>query len=652
MAIKGVLLGFSDFFDEVGAAKRPTPKTPGAKPPTGKPVGTAPSPTARSYGAVKQTKTMKHHGRVLGKAKQTLLKAARGLGRAQVSLAQRPSAAHAAAASAAMRVAATKATAAQQAAVQAASAPSPAAMRTAAASRGAAARSILGAAAAIVQAKNPVSSVVTANLSPKAKAAVEKHNKAVAEAKKAAQALAKHTLKTRQSVKDLAKAAVNQKKVAKNLRTKAGRTHVGALMNHPIIGHEVAEALGEYYEAVGAAPDPSNPGFLDDGSPDPAFATTTSITTPADASQPVLTDDTTTAALSEEDDTLDIINASKDLGPVDPMQGTVADYKSVGGVLYDESKGRPNGFIGSAGLMMRTTDQKNSWGVDTTETEGTDHFGYVWGQYEADGPEKGVRWGSELTPNAWNYIHGARTVLDKHGWADKVTDAEAFASESQGGPNKNGIAPSGQRFGPLVGNPAYPDFHGVRVDAQGNIFWYPQEAPDWLTLPLKQAAMITETKEKKAADDEAKQFALEQQKQQRDAQAAQAAQDAANALAESQAASQAKVTASQEEGAQAQAETAAEQALVQAQQQETEQAATEAQSEQQAQQILIQRAQRQEQLMQENPDIELALMAQQALEAGDEGGDEGEGDEETLTDEDAADFSEESEPGDIDYSED
>jgi hypothetical protein len=628
------LLGFSDFFDEVGAVKPPgkpaRTKPAQGKPPTGKSTGTVPPPTARTYSPPKKTTGMKKHGLVLKKAKATLLKAARGLGRAQMLLAKRPSPAAKAQAATAMRTAATKATVARQAAVQAQRTPTPTTQRAAVLTRGAAAKSILGAVEAMVGAQKPVPSVVTTKMTAKQKAAVAKHNAALEAAKKAAQNLAKNTIKAKQSVQKLAKAAINQKKVAKALRTKrTGRTAVGDLMGHHLIGEEVAEALGEYYETVGAAPDPMNPGFLDDGSPDPAFSM-------EGGGESLLSQEDLSALSAEDDsaDTLDIINATKDLAPMPLNQATEADYRSIGGVLYNESKGRPNGFIGSYGLMMRETDKKNAWGVDSTESEGTDHFGYVWGQYEADGPEKGVRWGKELTPNAWNYIHGARTVTDKHGWANKVDEAEVLASVG-----KN--APSGKPFGPIIGNPALVDFKGLRMDAQGNLFWYPQEAPDWVTAPLKQAAAITEALEKKAAEDEAKQYALEQEKLRRDEAAAQAAQDAANALAESAAVSEAKIAEQQEGTKQMQAETEAQQSLVQAQQQETQQAAAEAATEQQAQQLLLQRAQRQEQLLAETPELEAALMLQDAglLEEGAEN-EEGSGEEEEPSYDDTTAYSE------------
>jgi hypothetical protein len=668
------LLGFADFFDEVGAVKppggKPVRSAPGksapGKPGTPAPAG-AKSPTARTYSPPKQTKNMKYHGAVLVKAKKTLLKAARGLGRAQMLLAKRPPTAVTARAATAMRTAGTQATVARQAAVQAQRTPTRATQRAATFTRGVAAKSILGAVEAMVGAKKPIPPGVAKNLSPKAKAAVAKHNAALEAARKAAQALAKNTLKAKKSVQKLAKAAINQKKVAKALRTKRGRTAVGELLADqmigdlladPMVGAEAAEMIADYCgmtdgDVVGRKVYTGPNSWVEDDQPGPDVPYVEGSTPlyaegPDGLIAPTGTGTDPESLLSEEDlsalsadddsaDMIDILNASKDLPPFPLNAPTELDYKAVGGVLYNESKGRPNGFIGSHGLMMRETDKTNAYRVDTTETEGTDHFGYVWGQYEADGPEKGVRWGAELTPNSWNYIHGARTVTDKHGWADKVDESKALASVREN-------SPMGKPFGPIIGNPALADFNGIRMDAQGNLFWYPQEAPDWVTAPLRQAAALTEAAEKKAAEDEKAQYALEQEKLRRDEAATQAAAGAAAALAESAAVSEGKITATQEttkqmqeSTAQAQQETAYQQTLVeqakgeaaseqQAAQQILEQAKAEGATEQQAQQLLLARAQRQEQLLAETPELEAALMAQDAglLEesAEEEGGEE------------------------------
>jgi len=656
MAFRSPLLGFSDFFDEVGAVKAPV-KKPVAKQPA-KPGAPAPAPAPKpsnappqqtsslpqknvklkSFGNAKQSTVTKKHAQVLDKAKRTLLKAAHRLDSAKSALAKKPaSPAAVAKAASAMKTAATHASAAKSASVQAVRTPTPAAKRAATVARGVAAKAILGATVATVQAKKPVAPVVTKNLSPKAKAAVEKHNKAVVAQKKAAQELAQHTLKAKKSVQALAKAAVNQKKVSKALRTKGSvKAHVGTRL-FQVGSEEVMEALGEYYEAVGASPDPTNPGYLDDGSPDPAYAP---VATDPSSGDPLISDSDISALTNDAEDPLDNINAAQGLPAMPLDQPTEPDYKLVGGILYNEAKGRPNGFCGSYGLMTRKTSSDAPGVAISGSDPGVNDYGYVWGSFDQDQIPNGTPWGGNLSENTWNELYGRFVRFMPGEYNHPVSESEAFASNKK-------TAPNGVSYGPLIGNPGMPDFKGMRVDAQGNMFWYPQEAPDWLTAPLKQAAALTEAKQKKAEEDAEKQYQLEQQKQQRDAQAAQAAQDAANALAESQAASDARVAEQQSQAQQAaeaatqaqqetQAQGQAQQALIEQQQQETQQAAAEAAQEQQAQQILVQRAQRQEQLMQQNPDIELALLAQQAglleddgsgeeaaTEGGDEGGDEG-----------------------------
>ena len=64
------------------------------------------------------------------------------------------------------------------------------------------------------------------------------------------------------------------------------------------------------------------------------------------------------------------------------------------------------------------------------------------------------------------------------------------------------------------------------------MFWLPQEAPEWLTFPLRQAAAITAQAAAKAAEEARKADALALAKIQADLALAQTEQDAANALAE------------------------------------------------------------------------------------------------------------------------
>jgi hypothetical protein len=300
-----------------------------------------------------------------------------------------------------------------------------------------------------------------------------------------------------------------------------------------------------------------------------------------------------------------------------PDQPTEADYKLVGGIPYNGSKGTPNGYAGSYGLFTRDTSEDAPGGKVAGSDPGINDYGYVWGSFDQDQVPGGTPWGGRLSENTWNLLHGRYVRSGEGEFNHPVDPTEAFSSNQK-------TAPNGKSFGPLVGNPGMPEFKGMRFDASGQAFWYPQEAPDWLVAPLKQAAALTDAKNAKAAADEQKQFQLEEDKKRRDEQAAQAAQDAANALAESQATSASNIAQSQAAADQAAQETAAEQQLVEAAQQETQQSASDAAQEQQANQLLIEQAQRQQALLAQNPDIELALMAQDALaQGGDDQGDDG-----------------------------
>jgi hypothetical protein len=202
---------------------------------------------------------------------------------------------------------------------------------------------------------------------------------------------------------------------------------------------------------------------------------------------------------------------------------------------------------------------------------------------------------------------------------------EAYQSASKNNPY-------GVPYGPLVGNPGMPDFAHMRVDAAGNMFWLPQEAPDWLTFPIKQAAALTAQAAKKAEEEAAKAAAAAEAKARADEASAQAAQDAANALAESQATSAAKVAQTEEETKQAQAETQAQQALVQQQAAETAEKGVETEQMKQAGELMLAEAKRQQEYLAAHPEEEFGPPGGPAAEPEDaavEGADEGTIEEET-----------------------
>jgi len=471
-----------------------------------------------------------------------------------------------------------------------------------------------------------VGAVVAAQLTPKQKAAVAKRNVAAKKASDATKVLAQHVSRAHGSVATLAKAMVTQKKVATKLRPKsavasrvavkpkftqsvaarktmpAGKAavRVGDLMNDDVIGAEVKAALNDYYTMVGADPDPSNPGFLTDGSNDPAYwGTGTTSTAPPDPNNPgFLTDGTPDPAYGGGDGgfgiplTDDPMDTGAALPPAPDMSYQEQDAVAAGGIIYRGEKGTPDGYCGSLGLMTKTTD---SYTIGSTPgIDGTDHFGYVWGKFHDNEVPNGVAFGDDFKSNVWIHVRGRHSGAGDY-W-NVVQPAEAFLSNQ-----KN--SPQGKPYGPLVGNPGMPDFARMRVDAKGVMFWYPQEAPDWITFPLKQAAALTAQAAAKAKADADAAAAAALAKVQADAAVAQAAQDAANALAESAATSAANVqqtqTTAQQAADEAAASAQADQALIQQQQADTAEQLLMQQQAQQVAPLLMQQAQQQLQAQQQ-----------------------------------------------------
>lgn len=196
------------------------------------------------------------------------------------------------------------------------------------------------------------------------------------------------------------------------------------------------------------------------------------------------------------DDSADMFGAVV-VRPAPPMSEFIPDYKAVGGILYDGSKGKPNGFVGSYGLFTGSTNYRPGFGENITSTKnplmllnpiyaasadsalGDEHYGYVWGSFDRDNVPGGIPYGKSLREGEWNEIFGRYEPAASGQFSRVATAAEAFASATQ-------LSKHGKPFGPLVGNPNMPDFAKMRVDAQGNMFWHPWEAPKWLKRPKVQ----------------------------------------------------------------------------------------------------------------------------------------------------------------------
>lgn len=413
----------------------------------------------------------------------------------------------------------------------------------------------------------------TAKLTPKAQAALRKQNTAATKSVKASQELAAVARTAKKTAVTLAKALQNQRKVATALRRSRGRTAVG--------GEDLQALLEQYYVAIGAEPDPQNPGSLTDGSMDPAEV----LDVPMDD------------VIAESP-----LDYADELPPAPAMDTFIPDMDLVGGIVYDGSKGTPDGYVGSYGLMTRATDRS----ANVPETLGIDpifHYGFVWGKYSADGVEKGIRWGDRFPSGTWNHIKG-RWILGgfstgyvEGGGLEQVDFAVAMKSNTF-------TTPTGVSYGPLIGNPNLQNFKGMRVDGKGRMFWFPQEAPDWLTFPLRQAAALAAQAEKKAALAAAKVEEAARAKEAADMAAEQARADAAALLAERQAESEAKVQATQQQTQAAQQEVQAQSELLEQAKVDRERAAAEAAQQREVDAMLLEQARRQQAYLAQHPEVE------------------------------------------------
>lgn len=448
-------------------------------------------------------------------------------------------------------------------------------------------------------------------LSPKQRQAVANSQAAAAKAQKATAPTKKAAVAARKSAIELAKKLVAQKAVSASLRGK-GKTATrirGAVIGGDehiieLIGAVQSDLFPEFYAAIGAGPHPDYPGYLDNGMEDPAYYVGEDV--PPDPGTGDLPPDA-----GAVDPGLDMgagadspLDSPIELPPPPPMDQYIADMVTAGGIKYNGEKGTPDGHCVSYGLAMRTTDHNVT--IDTAQIDGTEHYGYVWGVYDLLEPANGgVKWGSNLAAGQWNHIHG-RYVLGDQSWHNPVDASEAFGSHLRSSPRQ---AP----YGPLIGNPVMKDFKGMRVDGAGNMFWLPQEAPEWLTFPLKQAAALTAKAEREAQEkaDRADQARL--LKEQLDAEAEQRRVDAANALAQSQETSSAAV-------AQSQAETAAQQSLVQQAQADTQSQTQTQQQDLQERQFMLEQARREAEMQQQMAQMQMDMVRQGGMMPGGGGG--------------------------------
>ncbi len=399
----------------------------------------------------------------------------------------------------------------------------------------------------------------TAKLTPKAQAALRKQNAAATKSVKASQDLAAAARTAKKTAVTLAKALQNQRKVATAIRRR-GRTAVG--------GEDMQALLEQYYVAIGAEPDPQNPGSLTDGSMDPAGV----LNMPMDD------------VIAESP-----LDYADELPPAPSMDTVIADMAAVGGIPYNGEKGWPRYSKGSYIYFYGPQNERGGM------------FGMVWGWDKMNWPNSG-------DPIRWIKRFGQAAGTGNDNWDDGFGDDGGAVNASAANDPRNNT--TGMVYGPIIGNPAMKDFAGMRFDSKGRAFWLPQEAPEWITFPLRQAAAQAAQEEKKAALAAAKVEEAARAKEAADMAAERARADAAALLAERQAESEAKVQATQQQTQAAQQEVQAQSELLEQAKVDRERAAAEAAQQREVDAMLIEQARRQQAYLAQHPEVEFAPPAE------------------------------------------
>ena len=308
---------------------------------------------------------------------------------------------------------------------------------------------------------------------------------------------------------------------------------------------------GLHGDILGVDPDPNNPGYLTDGTRDPAY-TDTGAGLPADTS--VTPTDLVPPPVIQPPALSDVVNS-------------IAQFPDGTIIKYDGSKGYPQLCLGSYSAFY------GPGGIAVGGKQDNGQVGYFYGWKFANFPNNNMdpQWvflggshtgGVAGNPAIWDRwddakhkdaLQGLADVWQRsisgHGINDDDWTAQTpdYTLPGDTGINQSEKGQPAPKFGPIIGNPRMAFFKNMRyAPAEGVLFWFAEEAPDELTAPAKYAAakakQIADAADAAAAAADLK----AQQVQAAQDAAAQATQDAANALAESAEASAANVAASQQ----------------------------------------------------------------------------------------------------------
>lgn len=415
-----------------------------------------------------------------------------------------------------------------------------------------------------------------------------------------------------------AKAAVSKAKAITKIQGDDGGGYEFDIVGQIYDGFEadfVDEALGQIADTP--VPDPTNPGYLTDGSPDPNYGGAGGI--------PGGVVDTGTGTGTSTGTGTDAgTSASSVPGPPDYGAGVVPTLQSVAPVAGQDymADPNPNGddntpyscptdadlplgaiiYDGSHPLTGAPTPAKNGYaGVGNYET-------FFPGQ---NGPVKGGTGSAyELHDDGWWLHFTGINSRNDYGGGENYDHIGTLQSWMVGESQKNNM-------GPFIGNPATWE-KGLRLDtANMRWFWFWDQAPSWAQAAVLQKRLNDAIVQYQAAVTAGQTDYVNAQLQDK-LNAQQAAQQAqAQATQDAQLAMQQQQSDATAAAAQQQQNTQANAIMLQEQQQADQQAAAQAQIQQQAQQAqLAYFAQHPDQMFTSTDDSQ---EVQQAAPSGDTG---------------------------------
>jgi hypothetical protein len=236
----------------------------------------------------------------------------------------------------------------------------------------------------------------------------------------------------------------------------------------------ITEVMGAYVVMGAGTPDPNNPGYLTDGSPDPGYVddsgTTGGYTDPSAIPGPpdFGVGPAPSAQSVEPQPNIDYV---PDPYP-NAAQGDVNQYSSDPGV---PGVSLPDGAIVYDGTVQPPYMALGSYSTFYGSVPG--------GAPPAGGNGSGYQWHED----GW-YSFRKDDYAGPAGSGDfRLKKAEDSSAAT--GPARSNNSMNLYNWGPMIGQPGSA-FQGLRYDVAGNQwFWYYDKAPDWAKAPMRQALL-------------------------------------------------------------------------------------------------------------------------------------------------------------------